>query len=71
MNTTTEPGVKVKILNLEPRASVTAGMTDEEFEKWMRSLGAVPISPQRKLELEKADIFHDKIGHADSLKLKP
>lgn len=60
MNTTTESGVKVKILNLEPRASVTAGMTDEEFEKWMRSLGAVPISPQRKLELEKAGVWRER-----------
>ena len=65
MNTTTKPSVKVKILNLEPRASLTAGMTDEEFEKWMRSLGAVPISPQRKLELEKAGVWRNKTWHAD------
>ncbi len=65
MNTTTEPVVKVKILNLEPRASVIACMTDEEFEKWMRSLGAVPISPQRKLELEKAGVWRDKNGQSD------
>jgi hypothetical protein len=41
-------------------------MTDEEFEKWMRSLGAVPISPQRKLELEKAGVWRDKVRYADS-----
>jgi hypothetical protein len=65
MNTTTEPSVKVKILNLEARASVTAGMTDEEFEKWMCSLGAVPISAERKLELEKAGVWRDKNCQSD------
>ena len=60
MSTTTESGVKVKILNIEPRSSVTAGMTDEEFEKWLRNLGAVPISPQRKLELEKAGVWRER-----------
>jgi hypothetical protein len=60
MNTTTESGVKSKILNIKPRPSVTAGMTDEEFEKWLRSLGAVPISPQRKLELEKAGVWRER-----------
>jgi hypothetical protein len=60
MNTTTEPGVKFKILNIEPQPSVTAGMTDEEFEKWMRSLGAVPISAERKLELEKAGVWRQR-----------
>lgn len=60
MNTTTEPGVKVKILHIDPRPSVTAGMTDEQFEKWLRSLGTVPISAERKLELEKAGVWRDK-----------
>jgi len=50
---------------------VPAGMTDEGFEKWMRSLGAVPISPERKLELEKADILHDKNCQSDLLENKP
>jgi len=47
-------------LNIEQGPSVTAGMTDEEFEKWMRSLGAVPISPERKLELEKAGVWRER-----------
>jgi hypothetical protein len=35
-------------------------MTDEEFEKWLRNLGAVRISPQRKLELEKAGVWRER-----------
>ena len=60
MNTTTKSGLKVKILHIDPRPSVTAGMTDEQFEKWLRSLGAVPISEERKLELEKAGVWLER-----------
>jgi hypothetical protein len=41
-------------MNSEPLASVTAVMTNDEFGKWMRILGDVPISQQSKLELEQS-----------------
>jgi hypothetical protein len=44
MNTTTETGGKVKILHIDLRPTVTVGITDEQFEWWLRSLSAVPIS---------------------------
>jgi uncharacterized protein (DUF433 family) len=53
-------GVKFSFKNVECGPSVTAGMSDEEFEIWMRSLGAEPISPERKLELEKAGVWRKR-----------
>jgi hypothetical protein len=38
----------------EPRVSrsVTAGMTDAEFEAWLVAQGAVPMSDQRRAALQ-------------------
>ena len=58
-------GVKVSFMNVECGASVTAGMSDEEFEKWMRSLGAEPISPEMRLKLEKAGVWRARTGDGD------
>jgi uncharacterized protein (DUF433 family) len=60
-------GVKFSFKNVECGASVTAGMSDEEFEKWMRSLGAEPISPEMSLKLEKADVWRRRSGSGEPL----
>ena len=47
---TTVPSARVG----EPRASrsVTAGMTDAEFEAWLVAQGAVPMSEERRAALQ-------------------
>jgi len=50
-------GLKFSFKNVECGPSVTAGMSDEEFENWLRSLGAEPISPEMRLKLEKAGVW--------------
>ena len=39
-------------------------ITDSEAQRGV-SLGAVPISPERKLELEKAGVLRDKNSQSD------
>ena len=62
-------GVKVSFKNVECGPSVTAGMSDEEFENWLRSLGAEPISPEMRLKLEKAGVWLKRSGDGERKKL--